>query len=222
VKELDYVRDAMTPTFEKLFDAKGYVFVSWGDVGWIHTFSKEKYDTLEKMKQAKAWVWVDDPITRAMQARLGINGIPLSLPNVLTSLETGQIDACYASPLAAIALQWYTKVKYASEVPLSYAIGGFIIRKDVFAQLSAEDQKAFLDGAHANAKVIIAGIRKDNERAKKAMMKAGVTFVPVSQDVQNVFIAAAEGVWKDLVGKLYDQALLDEVLAQRKKARGGK
>jgi TRAP-type C4-dicarboxylate transport system substrate-binding protein len=222
VEELDAVRDALTPTFEKRFADKGYILVSWGDVGWIHTFSTQKYDTLEKMKQAKVWVWTDDPLTRAMQQRLGINGIPLALPAVLSALQTGAIDTCAASPLAAIALQWYTKIKYASDTPVSYAIGGFIIRKDVFAMLSAEDQKAFLDGARANARTIIAGIRKDNERAKVAMKKSGVVFVPVPPDVQKAFVVAAEAVWKDLVGKQYDQALLDEVLAARQKARAGK
>jgi TRAP-type transport system periplasmic protein len=222
VEELDAVRDAMTPTFEKMFEQKGYVFVSWGDVGWIHTFSTQKYDSLEKMKQAKAWVWTDDPLTRAMQQRLGVNGIPIALPQVLTALQTGQIDTCYGSPLAAIALQWYTKIKFASATPAAYAIGGFVIRKDVFAKLSAEDQKAFLAGARANARVIIAGIRKDNERAKQAMIKQGIVFVPVPDAVQKVFVAAAEGVWKDLVGKQYDQKLLDQVLAERQRARARK
>ena len=222
VSELDFVRDAMTPIFEKLFDAKGYVLISWGDVGWIHTFSQQKYDTLDKMKQAKAWVWTDDPLTRAMQQRLGINGIPLALPQVLTALQTGQIDTCYGSPLAAIALQWYSKVKYAADTPLSYAIGGFIVRKDVFMKLSPEDRKAFVDGARANSRLIIEGIRKDNERAKKAMIQQCVIFMPVPPELQKVFIAAAEAVWKDLVGKLYDQKLLDEVLAHRAKARARK
>jgi TRAP-type transport system periplasmic protein len=219
VAELDYVRDALTARFEKLFDAKGYVLVSWGDVGWIYTFSTQRYDTLAKMKQAKAWVWTDDPLTRAMQQRLGINGVPMALPQVLSALQTGAIDTCYGSPLAAIALQWYTKIKYAADAPLSYAVGGFILRKDVFQKLSAEDQKAFLGGARANARVIIEGIRKDNERARKAMLKQGVQFLSVPPDVQKVFVAAAEGVWKDLTGKLYDQALLDEVLKQRMQAR---
>jgi TRAP-type C4-dicarboxylate transport system substrate-binding protein len=218
--ELDAVRDAMTPAFEKLFAAKGYVLVSWGDVGWVHTFSTQKYDTVEKMRQAKAWVWTDDPVTRAMQKRLGLNGVPLGVPQVLSSLQTGQIDTCYASPLAAVALQWYTKIKYASADPLSYAIGGMVVRKDVFDRLSPEDQKAFLDNARANSKAIIAGIRKDNERAKKAMIKAGVEFVPAPEATIKTVTTAAEGVWKDLVGTLYDQKLLDEVLAQRQKVRG--
>jgi TRAP-type C4-dicarboxylate transport system substrate-binding protein len=174
------------------------------------------------MKQAKVWVWTDDPLTRAMQKRLGINGIPLALPAVLSALQTGAIDTCAASPLAAIALQWYTKIKYASDTPVSYAIGGFIIRKDVFGMLSAADQKAFLDGARANSRVIIDGIRKDNERAKIAMKKNGVQFLPVPADVQKTFVEAAQAVWKDLVGTQYDQALLDQVLAARQKVRGGK
>jgi hypothetical protein len=54
------------------------------------------------------------------------------------------------------------------------------------------------------------------------MKKNGIVFVPVPADVQKAFIAAAEAVWKDLVGKQYDQQLLDEVLAARQKARAGK
>jgi TRAP-type transport system periplasmic protein len=219
VEELDYVRDAMTPIFEKLFAEQGYILVSWGDIGWVHTFSALEYKSADDLKKAKAWVWGDDPITRAMQKRLGINGVPLGVPAVLSGLQTGQIDTCYGSPLAVIALQWYTKVKYAADTPLSYAIGGFVIRKDVFDKLSAADQKAFLDGARKSSKEIIKGVRKDNDRAKKALVKAGIIFFAVPEATQKIFIAASEGVWKDLTGDLYSQDILDQVLAYRKEAR---
>jgi TRAP-type C4-dicarboxylate transport system substrate-binding protein len=217
--ELDATRDAMTPTFEKLFADQGYILVSWGDVGWVHTFSTQKYETVDDLKKAKPWVWTSDPLTRAMQARLGLSGVPLGVPEVLTGLATGQIDTCYGSPLAVIALQWYTKVKYASDEPLSYAIGGFVIRKDVFEQLSPEDRKAFLDNARANAVTIIAGVRRDNVRARKALEKAGIVFYKVPEKTRQAFIAAATGVWQDLTGKLFSKDLLDQVVKARDDAR---
>jgi TRAP-type transport system periplasmic protein len=217
--ELDKVREVMTPRFEKLLAEKGYVLMSWGDVGWVHTFGTRMLTTLADMRTAKAWVWTDDPITRAMLKRLGINAVPMGVPQVLTGLSTGQIDSCYGSPLAAVALQWYTKLKFASDRPLSYAIGGFIVRKDVYDKLSPADQKAFLDGARQNSKKIIAGVRKDNDRAKKAMIKSGVQFVVPPPDTLKAFEEAARGVWKDLIGVLYDQKLLDEVVAERDKLR---
>jgi TRAP-type C4-dicarboxylate transport system substrate-binding protein len=217
--ELDFVRDAMTPRFEKMLADKGYILLSWGDVGWVHTFGTRMLSKIEDMRTAKAWVWTDDPITRAMLKRLGINSVPLGVPQVLTALSTGQIDSCYGSPLAAVALQWYTKLKFASDTPLSYAIGGFVVRKDVFDKLSAEDQKVFLTGSRDSSKRIIAGIRKDNERAKKAMQKSGVQFIVPPPETMKVFEEASKNVWKDLVGTLYDEKLLAEVLEWREKAR---
>jgi TRAP-type C4-dicarboxylate transport system substrate-binding protein len=219
VEELDDVRDAMTAEFEKRFAAKGYVLVTWGDVGWVHTFSTIEYKSIDDLKKAKAWVWSDDPITRAMQKRLGINGVPLGVPAVLSALTTGQIDTCYGSPLSMIALQWYTKVRYASDKPLSYAIGGFVVRKDVFDQLSAEDQKAFLTGARENSKKIIAGVRKDNDRARKALVKNGIVFFTVPPETEKLFRDAAAKVWGDLTGQLYPKELLDQVVKYRDEAR---
>jgi TRAP-type C4-dicarboxylate transport system substrate-binding protein len=43
---------------------------------------------------------------------LGINPIPLSIADVMTSLQTGLIDAFYTTPYASIALQWYARAKY--------------------------------------------------------------------------------------------------------------
>ena len=41
----------------------------------------------------------------------------MGVPDVMTALNTGRIDACYGSPLSTVALQWYTKVKYAMSMP---------------------------------------------------------------------------------------------------------
>src|SRR6185436_13050492 len=120
------------------------------------------------------WAWKDDPIVRALFKGLGVNGVPLGVLDVLPNLQTGAIDACYGSPLAAVALQWYTKVKYATDTPISYAIGALVVRKDVFSKLSADDQKAVIAGGNAMGKDLLKMVRKDNERAKKAMQKSGV------------------------------------------------
>jgi TRAP-type C4-dicarboxylate transport system substrate-binding protein len=222
VEELDHVRDGLTPTFEKRFADKGYVLVNWGDVGWVHTFSTEPRKSVEDLRKAKAWVWGADPITRAMHKRLGINGVPLGVPEVLTGLATGQIDTCYGSPLAVIALQWHTKVKYASERALSYAVGGFVVRKDVFDSLSPEDRARFLSEARANARGIIGDVRRDNERAKKALVKNGLVFLPAPAATERAVREAAVKVWADLTGTLYDQALLAEAVRLRDEARAAR
>ena len=51
------------------------------------------------------------------------------VPDVLPSLQTGLINACYGSPLSTLALQWYTKVKYMTSMHISQAIGATVITK---------------------------------------------------------------------------------------------
>jgi TRAP-type transport system periplasmic protein len=217
-KQLDYVRNAMKADFEAQFDTAGYVLLAWGDIGWTHIYTNIQLSSKADLAKTKIWAWKDDPIVRALFKGLGVNGIPLGVPDVLPNLQTGTIDACYGSPLAAVALQWYTKVKFATDTPISYAIGALVVRKDVFNKLSAEDQKVVIAASTKMGDDLLKGVRKDNERAKKAMQKSGVQFVAVPEAMISDLRAEAQKVWKALVGTLYDQKLLDKVLKLREEA----
>src|SRR5262245_12643234 len=210
-KELDYVRDKMAPEFEKQFDEAGYVLLAWGDVGCTHLYSNTPVASKKDLASTKMWAWTDDPIVRAFFKRLGVNGVPLGVPDVLPSLQTGLIDACYGSPLAAVALQWYTKVTYATELPISYSIGALVVRKDVFEKLPAEDQAAIRKAGKTMGEGLLQTVRKDNDRARKAMEKQGVKFLPVPPALSADLEAQAQGVWGELSGKQYPPELLAKV-----------
>jgi TRAP-type C4-dicarboxylate transport system substrate-binding protein len=219
-KELDYVRAKMAPDFEKQFDDAGYVLLAWGDVGWTHLYSNMQVQSKADLAKTKMWAWTDDPIVRTFFKRLGVNGVPLGVPDVLTSLQTGTIDACYGSPLAAVALQWYTKVKYATDTPINYAIGAFVVRKEVFNKLSPEDQKALRQAGADMGQKLMATVRKDNDRAAKAMQRSGVQFVSVPAALVAELEQEGQGVWKDLSGgKLYSTELLEKVKRHVAEAR---
>jgi TRAP-type C4-dicarboxylate transport system substrate-binding protein len=211
-RELDYVRTKMAPDFEKQFQDAGYELLSWGDVGWVHLFSNIPVNALEDLNKTKMWAWTDDPIVRTFFKHLGVNGVPLGVPDVLTALQTGTIDACYGSPLAMVALQWYTKVKFATETAISYSIGALVIRKEVFAKLSPEDQKAVRAVGVETGEELMKAVRRDNERAKKAMVKSGVQFIQTPPALVDKFETTAHEAWQELSGgKLYSTELLERV-----------
>ena len=49
------------------------------------------------LSQTKLWAWVDDPLVRTLFTQLGANGVPLGVPDVLPSLQTGLIDTISAA-----------------------------------------------------------------------------------------------------------------------------
>ena len=219
VEELDYVADKMWPYFVKKFEAKGYKLGDRGDVGWIYLLSKSEITSVGNLKSSKVWMWGDDAIVRAMYKRLGISGVPLGVPEVEPNLTTGRIDACYGSPLAAVALQWNTKVKYMTSMPMSYGIAATVIKLDAYKKVTAEDQKLVLKISKGMQKTLRKQIRKDNESAKKQMERKGVKISATTPELLADFDKAAKDVWADLTGKVYTKAELEMVLKYRDEYR---
>jgi TRAP-type transport system periplasmic protein len=220
-EELDYVADKMWPYFQKKFESLKvpYKLNDRGEVGWIYFLSKNKVESLNDLKGQKLWMWGDDTLVSTMFKKLGLNGVPLGVPEVDAGLTSGKINACYGSPVAAVALQWYSKVKYMTSMPMSFAIGATVVRMDALKKLSPEDVKAVEEIGKASAKKLRKVIRKANEDAKGTMTRKGITVVQTPAAMIDEFTKDSQDAWKELVGKVYSQAELDMVLKYRAEYR---
>ena len=141
------------------------------------------------------------------------------LPLVRLASTSGKIDACYGSPVAAVALQWYSKVKYMTSMPMSFAMGANVISLKAYKKMSPEDAKLVEDISRANAKKLRKTIRKDNEDAKGTMSRKGVTVVQTPIAMVDEFTKASNEIWHELAGKLYSKEELKMVLDARDEYR---
>lgn len=219
LEEMDYVRGKMWNYFRKRFAKKGFYLGNYGDIGHVHFFSKSPIKSLADLRSTKVWVWSDDEIARDLFKKLNIKGIPMGLPDVLAGLTTGRIAAAYSSPLAAVALQWNTKVSYMTSMPLSYSIGANVMRLETWKATSKEDRKAIKKILKRQSKVMRRTVRRDNKTAQKQMVRKGIKVVETPPDLLRELDDAAKEVWKSLVGKVYSQAELDMLLKYRDEYR---
>jgi TRAP-type transport system periplasmic protein len=219
VEELDYVADKLWPYFQKKFEKKGFRLNDRGEVGWIYFMSKAKVEKIADLQGQKLWLWGDDQLVGAIFKKLGLSGIPLGVPEVDGNLTSGKIDACYGSPLAAVALQWYSKVKFMTSMPMSFAIGATVVSADAYKKLSPEDAKAVDDIGRAYAKKLRRAIRKSNEDSKGTMIRKGVTIVQTPVAMVDDFTKKSTEIWNELVGKIYSKDELKMVLDARDEYR---
>jgi TRAP-type C4-dicarboxylate transport system substrate-binding protein len=219
VEELDYVADKLWPYFQKKFEKKGFKLNDRGEVGWIYFLSKTKIDKLADLRGLKLWLWGDDQLVGAVFKKLGLNGVPLGVPEVDAALTSSKIDACYGSPVAAVALQWYSKVKFMTTMPMSFSIGATVLSTDAYKKLSAEDAKLLEDVTRVNAKKLRKVIRKANEDAKGTMSRKGVIVVPTPIAMVDEFTKQATSIWNELAGKIYSKEELKMVLDARDEYR---
>ena len=218
-EEIDYVADKMWPYFQKKFEAKGFKLNDRGEVGWIYFLSKTKVESINDLKGQKLWLWGDDALVGAMFKKLGLNGVPLGVPEVDAALTSGKIDACYGSPVAAVALQWYSKVKYMTSMPMSFAIGATVISTDAYKKMAPADIKLVEDISKANAKKLRKVIRKANEDAKSTMARKGITIVTTPAAMVTDFTKQSQDSWQELAGKIYSKEELKMVLDARDEYR---
>jgi len=220
-KELDHVRKALATRFDKLLEDRGFVILGWGDVGYTYVFSQVPVRTLEDLKKTKMWAWVDDPIGKKVFELGGINPVPLAVPDVLPSLQTGLINGCYASPLVAIAMQWHTKVKYVANMPLVIGIGATVVSKRELDKLKPEHRRIVRDVAAVWHGKLVTQIRKDNKKAVGTLKGAGIQVVKIGAGERKQWEEMAKRTREVLTGKLFSKELLAEVERELKAYRTG-
>jgi TRAP-type transport system periplasmic protein len=225
-QEVDYVRQRMDPAL--LQGIADHGFISFGIIegGFAHLMSNKPIRAANDLKGQKVWAPENDPISRTVFDALGISPIPLPMTDVLTALQTGLIDTVGTSPAGAIMVQWYTRIKYMTDVPLLYFYGTLVVDKKAFTKLSPEDQATVREVMGAAVKRVDRKTRGDNEVAREKLRKQGITFVePTKDELDYWHQIAANAMAKLAAMGAFDKgqlATLEGYLREFRAAKGGK
>jgi TRAP-type C4-dicarboxylate transport system substrate-binding protein len=102
---------------------------------------------------------------------------------------------------------------------MSFAIGATVIKTDAYGKVSADDQKLIGRITKGMSKALRKQIRKDNESARKQMLKKGVRITETPADMLAQFDQAAKDVWAQLTGKMFSKAEIEMVIKYRDEFR---
>lgn len=194
-QEVDAVLDHMNSFFQKGLLDNGFKSMGWAEQGFIYLLSKEPIRNAADLKKGKVWIWEDTPIGRAVFKELGVNAIPLSVTDVLMALQTGMIDTVYSSPLAAIAVQWFTKVSYMTDVPLAYSVGAVVLKKSDFEKIPPAQRPVVEAAFKRQLAPLKDQLRKDNEKAIQVLQGKGIKLItPSARDVKELQALCLKGI----------------------------
>jgi len=224
--EVDFIINKFYDKFSRAFEEKDYILLGWAEVGFVYVFSQKPIQTKADMDGVKMWMWEGDPVAEATFEALGIAATPLSVIEVMTALQTGMIDAVYNSPLAAIAMQWFTKAKYMMEMPLADASGAVVISKKTFDELPPDFQQILLKNGKVYFNKLIKLSRQDNATAIETLKQNGIKITSAPpMSAQKKFEEDGKMARRLLIGKLYSEELLTQVenaLVEYRKSKVGR
>ncbi|MGD8608243.1 MAG: TRAP transporter substrate-binding protein DctP, partial [Myxococcales bacterium] len=164
----------------------------------------------------RPWAWKDDVIFTEFLRVVGANPVRLGVPEVYPGLQTGMVDTLPASALAAVSLQWYTRLKYVAAKNSGIIVGAAILRKDKFDKLTEKQQTVLLETGERAHAALNKLIRHDDDEAYETILKKGLAAVDTSEH-EAEWKAVSQQVRERLAGRVYPESLLQEVMTASEK-----
>lgn len=183
--EVDYVRSKMDAPLAHALEAAGLVNFGFAEGGFAYVMSKkEPVSSIVALRKQRVWIPDNDRQSEEALKSFQVAPVPLSLADVLPSLQTGIIDTVASSPIGAVALQWHTQVKFLTDLPMSYFVGTLAIDRKAFSKLTPADQVIVREVMGRTFRDIEQQNRKDNLAAYSALLKQGIKQVkPTTQEL---------------------------------------
>lgn len=178
--EVNYVRQFMDEKLEAGFDDLGFQTFGFASGGFAIVMSNDPVRSYEDLKGKKVWLPEGDLISYEAMKALQLSPVALPMTDVLTGLQTGLIDIVAIPPVVALALQWHTKVKYVTELPVLFAMGFMAINDRTYNKLTAEDQAIVDEVLSRIYAEVNAASEEESKNAVNALISVGLKNVAPS------------------------------------------
>jgi len=218
-EEFDFVRKRLSPMLEQRLEKKGFIVLNWGDAGWVHFFAREPFTTPADVMSMRLYVGAGDDALTQLYKEAGFHPVPLSVVDILSGLQTGLIDAFNATPLAALAFQWFAFAPNMSDLKWAPLTGATIIDKRAWNRIPAEFRPKILEISRAASERLRKEIRNLNEEALRAMIENGLKVSHVEPSVADRWRMVVEETFPRVRGKIIPAEVFDAVVAGRKEFR---
>jgi len=212
-EEAAFARSRLDSKLSAGLEEAGFVNFGFAAGGFAILMSNTPVDSLDDLKGKKVWIPEGDDISRRAMEAMSLSPVTLPLTDVLTGLQTGLIDIVAMSPIGALVLQWHTKVKYITELPLVYTLGFMAVDKRAFGKLSDADQAIVREVMGRTYENFDKVNLVDNRGARDALLNTGIEVVPVTREEFDKVRAALMELNTELANQgHFDKVMFDEML----------
>lgn len=209
--ELDHVRERLATKLEQRIEAKGFKVLNWADGGWVHTFTRTPARTPDDVRKLKLFTTAGDPETERLYKQFGFNVVPLSLTDMVTSLQTGMINAFSVVPLFAQLQESYKLAPNMIDILWMPLVGGTVISQRAWDKIPAVHRPAMREAAVSAGERLRGDIRAMGDAAVHAMEKQGLQVIRLDPATRAAWQSAAEASYPKLRGRYCPADLFDEV-----------
>lgn len=210
--EMEHVLETVGPVWDRQLEDKGFKVLTWSTAGWIRFFAQAPVATADDLRKQKLFFWGSDTQYVELLKRLGYNPIPLAVPDLLPSLQTGLVNAFAAPPTAALAFQWFGLAKNMTDLRWAPLPSVTVISLKQWERIPADLRPGLEAAARDVGRSLRERTRRLDEEAVAAMQEHGLTVIPVTPEAAAQWKAMVrEHGYPVFVGQRFSRDIFDRV-----------
>jgi TRAP-type transport system periplasmic protein len=199
--------------FDQKMSEKGFVSLGYGELGFRHvTNNLRPITSTADFKGMKIRLQPNEVHLETFRA-LGANPVAMDIKEVYSAMQQGVLDG-HENPYNIIFSRRFHEVqKHLSDSGHFYDYINAAANKRLFERLSKPHQEAVMQSMAEAMKWQRAEAAKLDDGWREQLIKAGMTFTPLTDDARKQLRSATMNV-VNTVKKRVDPAVIDRVLAE--------
>ncbi len=155
-------------------------------------FSRRPVRTLQELRKSAYWIYELDEVEREQLPVMGVNIVPLAIPQAGRAYDERRVDGFFSVPAAAVYYRYGVKAKYFTDLQSMFLPGCVIFSRQEFAQLGEQEQRVIREAANRlGERIAIAGSKQDQDLLTRIFPEQGLRPVPMDAAFQRDFVEAA-------------------------------
>jgi TRAP-type C4-dicarboxylate transport system substrate-binding protein len=201
--EVDAALAALQPHLVAQSARNGFVALGWTEVGFSYLYSNLPVQTVDELRRAKPWALPGDTMTLELFKAGGVGGIPVPVGDVLVALQTGLLQTVFSPPLAAVSMQWFSRVKFRNDTKLMYSLGGLFVAQRAWDRVPEDLRPQILNICQRRLGTLRDQVRNSNAEALRVMEQNGVKTVSTTPEGLAQFLKLRDTMVEALKGKSF-------------------
>lgn len=204
-KQVDCVLDNfLLGAYQKLFEKRGLILTQWSEVGWVNVYGKKPLLKPEDVKGYKVRMAPANSAKVFWQA-LGANGVPLGVPDVNPSLQTGLVDGGDYPNLTYVATGTGKLAPHLTLTEHVHSAGIVVFSKRFWDKLPKETKDMILK-VSSPPHQLRTEVRAVQSQMLKLHASQGGTVHPLSPEQRDAWRQATLPAQKELVKEIGGEA----------------
>jgi len=169
---------------------QGFIGLGFYDGGARSIYSNKPINSIRDVQGMRLRVLPGSDLWMAVASAMGAKGVPMSLDEIVSGLQTGLIDAAENNIVSYVGFKHHQVFKYFSQTEHSMAPDVLVFSKKTWDMLSPADQEIIRDVGKKSVPIMRRYWSEREDSSRKAAISNGSTFVT------NVDKSGFQGVMK--------------------------